>query len=169
MYNSRQLDFTNNCISVNHPAPCLLHVPLPSPRFPTKATLLIGAIATLCLSGLALAVDFPEGIEKSFCTSALSWRGTLTIHSAGHGRSTHLQSRRQPKRGANARFQQTEPRICHGSAHGDSFDLDPSKPQPSTKVEWIPAFEKLWWKFPWLSIPSPGPFCSFRFTSYIQP
>lgn len=42
-----------------------------------------------------------------------------------------FQSRRQPQRGANARFLQTKPHICHGSAHGVSFDLDPSKPQSS--------------------------------------
>lgn len=67
----------------------------------------------------------------------------MTTHSAWSGTSTHFQSRRQPKRGANTRFHQTEPRICHGSAHGDSFDLDPSKPQSSTKVKWIPPSEKL--------------------------
>lgn len=93
--------------------------------------------------------------EKFYTFFALSWRSTLSTHSASSGTSTHFQSRRQPKRGANARFHQTELCICHGSAHSDSFDLDPSKPQLSTKVEWIPASEKLWWKFPWLPIPFP--------------
>lgn len=55
----------------------------------------------------------------------------------------HLQSRQQAKRGANVRFQQTQQHVCHGSsAHGDAFDLDPSKPQSSTKVEWAWASEK---------------------------
>lgn len=115
----------------------------PCPSFSHEATLLTGAVATLCLSGLALAVDLPVGIKKGFAPPFPIMKSTLTTHSARSGMSTHFQSRRQPKRGANARFPQTEPHICHGSAHDDSFDLDPSKPQSSTKVEWISTSEML--------------------------
>lgn len=36
-----------------------------------KTALLIGAMTTLGLTGLALAVDFPVGIKKSFYTSSV--------------------------------------------------------------------------------------------------
>lgn len=103
---------------------------------------IIRDIATLCLTapGCGLPWGDQDRLYKSFAPLGNS---TLTTHSARSGMSTHFQSRRQPKRGANARLHQTEPHICHGSAHGDSFDLDPNKPQSSTKVEWISASEKL--------------------------
>jgi len=141
------------------------------PRFPTKATLPTGGTSMLCLAGLTLAVHFPGWgvVLRSFYTSfAPSWRSTLTYTQHGLARAP-ASSLDGSLRGANARFHQTEPRICHGSAHGESFDLDPSKPQSSTKVEWIPASAKLWWKFPWLPIPSLALFCTFRFTSNFQP
>lgn len=76
MHNTKQVDFINKqfYISVNRLAPCLLHV---FSHFPTKATLPIRAIDTLCLAGLALDVDFPVEIKKSFTPS-------LPCHEGAH-------------------------------------------------------------------------------------
>lgn len=101
---------------------------------------LFGITALLCLTELALAVDFLVHIKNSFILPFPFMKEHLD-YSAGSGRSTHFQSRRQPKRRPNTRFHQTETCICHGSAHVDSFDLDPSKPQSLTKVEWVSASE----------------------------
>ena len=77
-------------------APPLHHVPC----FPTKLTLLIGAVAMLCFARLALAADFPERIHEEILPLLCPvMKEHPDPHSTQSGTSTHFQSRRQPKRG----------------------------------------------------------------------
>lgn len=105
---------------------------------------IIRAVAVLCLTTNYSRASF-RGSERVLSLPPPHQKGApwLSIHTAGSSMSTRLQSRQQAKRGANARFQQTSQHVCPGSsAHGDAFDLDPGKPQSSTKVEWASASEK---------------------------